>query len=109
MSKREKPAGAQMIDAKKGKVEIDLDLDLKDSFGSGKSLKSVGDKIIEKAPVKHDKSKQKTIDAVSRILVQETTVQNLNKITYFSRTISNYPTDATVAGGLREDIITELH
>ena len=80
MSKREKPAGAQMIDAKKGKVEIDLDLDLKDSFGSGKSLKSVGDKIIEKAPVKHDKSKQKTIDAVSKILLRETTVRNLKKI-----------------------------
>lgn len=65
MSKREKSAGAQMIDAKKGKMEIDLDQDLQDSFGPAKNLKSVGDKIIEKAPVKHDKSKQKTIDAVS--------------------------------------------
>lgn len=74
MANREAPEnakeGLKMIYAKKRKIEIDTD-NMKavgETFAKPKQLKSVGDAVIEKAPVKIDKSKQKSIDTVSRAL-----------------------------------------
>merc|ERR1712131_43237 len=85
MPKRPEKEGQQMISAKKEKIDIDLSQDLSATFGESKALKSVGDAIIEKAPVRLDKSKQKTIDASSTVTAQQVLLNPLTQQPYTPR------------------------
>lgn len=85
MPKRPEKEGQQMISAKKREIDIDLSQDLTTTFGESKKLKSVGDAIIEKAPVRLDKSKQKTIDASSTVTAQQVLLNPLTQQPYTPR------------------------